>query len=47
MPSEIDALLQESREFPPSESSRKQANIKDPEIGAKAQRDREASEEEA
>ena len=42
MAQEIDALLKENREFPPSEAFRKQANIQDPEIWAKASRDREA-----
>ncbi len=31
--SEIDALLSEEREFPPSEDFRKQANISDPKLG--------------
>ncbi len=42
MAQEIDALLKENREFPPSEEFRKQANIQDPEIWAKAGSDREA-----
>jgi acetyl-CoA synthetase len=42
MAQEIDALLQENREFPPSEEFRRQANINDPEIWAKAGADREA-----
>jgi len=42
MSQEIDALLTESREFPPSEEFRSKANISDPEIWAKAGRDREA-----
>jgi len=41
MAQEIDALLQETREFPPSEEFRRQANINDPEIWAKAKADRE------
>jgi acetyl-CoA synthetase len=41
MAQEIDALLQESRTFPPSEEFRKQANINDPEIWEKATADRE------
>ena len=41
MAQEIDALLQESRTFPPSEEFRKQANANDPEIWAKAKADRE------
>jgi acetyl-CoA synthetase len=41
MAQEIDALLQESREFPPSEEFRKNANISDPAIWAKAAKDRE------
>jgi len=42
MAQEIDALLQENREFPPSDDFRKQANISDPEIWSKASKDREA-----
>jgi acetyl-CoA synthetase len=41
MAQEIDALLQEHREFPPSEEFRRQANVNDPEIWAKAAADRE------
>jgi acetyl-CoA synthetase len=41
MAQEIDALLQESREFPPSEELRRNANVNDPEIWAKAAKDRE------
>jgi acetyl-CoA synthetase len=41
MAQEIDALLQENREFPPSEEFRRQANVRDPEIWEKAARDRE------
>jgi acetyl-CoA synthetase len=41
MAHEIDALLKENREFPPREAFRKQANIQDSEIWAKASRDRE------
>ena len=41
MAQEIDALLQESREFPPSEEFRRNANVNDPEIWAKAAKDRE------
>jgi acetyl-CoA synthetase len=41
MAHEIDALLQESREFPPSDDFRKQANINDPAVWAKAKADRE------
>ena len=41
MAQEIDALLQESREFPPSEEFRRDANINDPAIWAKAAKDRE------
>ena len=40
MANEIDALLQETREFPPAESFRKQANINDPAIYDKARKDR-------
>jgi acetyl-CoA synthetase len=39
---EIDALLKETRQFPPSEEFRGQANVQDPEIWAKASSDREA-----
>src|SRR5215212_1795918 len=42
MANQIDALLQENRSFPPSDDFRKQANIDDPAVWAKAQRDREA-----
>ena len=42
MAQEIDALLQESREFPPSEEFRKNANVNDPAIWAKADKNREA-----
>ncbi|MGN6185903.1 MAG: acetate--CoA ligase [Thermoanaerobaculia bacterium] len=42
MAQEIDALLQENREFPPSETFRKNANINDPAIWAQAAKDREA-----
>jgi acetyl-CoA synthetase len=42
MAQEIDALLQESREFPPSEEFRRNANVSDPAIWAKAAKDREA-----
>jgi acetyl-CoA synthetase len=42
MNQEIDALLQETREFPPSEEFRRNANINDPEIWAKAAADRES-----
>jgi acetyl-CoA synthetase len=42
MAQEIDALLQENREFPPSEEFRRNANVNDPEIWAKADADREA-----
>ncbi len=41
MAQEIDALLQESREFPPSEEFRRNANVNDPAIWAKAAKDRE------
>ncbi len=41
MAQEIDALLQENREFPPSDAFRGQANINDPGIWAKADADRE------
>jgi acetyl-CoA synthetase len=42
MPNEIDALLQENREFPPSKNFRKNANAGDPSIFDKANKDREA-----
>ncbi|HEX9982940.1 MAG TPA: acetate--CoA ligase [Thermoanaerobaculia bacterium] len=42
MANEIDALLQETREFPPSDDFRRQANANDPELWAKAGADREA-----
>src|SRR5438552_813738 len=38
----IDALLQETRQFPPSEAFKKEANISDPAVYAKALRGREA-----
>jgi acetyl-CoA synthetase len=38
---EIDALLQETRTFPPSEELRRDANVNDPEIWTKAAADRE------
>jgi acetyl-CoA synthetase len=38
----IDALLQETREFAPSDAFRENANVTDPNIWAKARRDREA-----
>ncbi len=41
MPNEIDALLQENREFPPSDEFRKQANISDAAIYSKTAQDRE------
>ncbi|HEV7766214.1 MAG TPA: acetate--CoA ligase [Thermoanaerobaculia bacterium] len=41
MAQEIDALLQETREFPPTEEFRGNANIHDPEVWAKADADRE------
>jgi acetyl-CoA synthetase len=41
MAQEIDALLQENREFPPSEDFAKNANINDPDIWTKAAEDRE------
>src|ERR1051325_3998791 len=41
MAQEIDALLQESREFPPSEECRERANIHDPAVWEKAKTDRE------
>jgi acetyl-CoA synthetase len=42
MANEIDALLQETRSFPPTDAFRKMANANDAAIWAKAQRDREA-----
>jgi acetyl-CoA synthetase len=42
MANEIDALLQESREFPPSDTFREQANVNDPAIWDQAAADREA-----
>jgi acetyl-CoA synthetase len=42
MAQEIDALLDESRQFPPSDAFRKQANANDPDVWARANRDREA-----
>ncbi|HVG24267.1 MAG TPA: acetate--CoA ligase [Thermoanaerobaculia bacterium] len=42
MAQEIDALLQESREFPPPEEFRNAANVSDPAIWSKAAKDREA-----
>jgi acetyl-CoA synthetase len=42
MASEIDALLQENREFPPADAFRKNANVNDPAIWSKAAKDREA-----
>jgi len=41
-PTAIDALLQETRVFPPSEAFVKQANINDPAIYEEAARDYEA-----
>ena len=41
MANEIDALLQETREFPPSDDFRKNANVHDPDIWSKADADRE------
>ena len=41
MANEIDALLQENREFPPSDKFRKAANVSDPATYAKAKNDRE------
>jgi acetyl-CoA synthetase len=41
MAQEIDALLQEHREFPPSEEFRRNANVNDPAIWSKAAKDRE------
>ncbi|CAN5763478.1 acetate--CoA ligase [soil metagenome] len=40
--SEISALLQEDRSFPPSEEFRRQANVSDPDIYARAAQDPEA-----
>ncbi|MFP5247493.1 MAG: AMP-binding protein, partial [Thermoanaerobaculia bacterium] len=42
MVQEIDALLQENREFPPSDEFRRNANVNDPAIWSKADQDREA-----
>jgi acetyl-CoA synthetase len=42
MASEIDALLQENREFPPSDEFRRNANVNDPAIWSSADQDREA-----
>ncbi len=42
MANEIDALLQENREFPPSDDFRRNANVNDPAIWSKADQDREA-----
>jgi acetyl-CoA synthetase len=42
MAQEIDALLQENREFPPPEEFRRYASIQNPEIWANADADREA-----
>ncbi|MDQ3282470.1 MAG: acetate--CoA ligase [Acidobacteriota bacterium] len=42
MANEIDALLQENREFPPSDAFRRNANINDAAIWSKADADREA-----
>jgi acetyl-CoA synthetase len=42
MAQEIDALLDESRQFPPSDAFRKQANANNPDVWARANRDREA-----
>ncbi|MFL6246974.1 MAG: acetate--CoA ligase [Thermoanaerobaculia bacterium] len=41
MAQEIDALLQETREFPPPDEFRRTANANDPEVWAKADLDRE------
>jgi acetyl-CoA synthetase len=41
MSDQIDALLQEHREFPPSSAFRKNANVSDPAIYSKAKSDRE------
>ena len=40
--SEIDALLQENRQFPPSDAFRAQANLNDPAIYERAAADPEA-----
>jgi acetyl-CoA synthetase len=42
MAQEIDALLQENREFPPSDAFRKSANVNDPAVWSQAAKDREA-----
>jgi acetyl-CoA synthetase len=42
MAQEIDALLSETREFPPSEAFRSNANVNDPAVWSQASRDREA-----
>jgi acetyl-CoA synthetase len=42
MAQEIDALLQENREFPPSDEFRRNANVNDPAIWSQADADREA-----
>ena len=42
MSNEIDALLQENREFPPPEEFRRNANVSDPAVWAEAAKDREA-----
>jgi acetyl-CoA synthetase len=42
MAQEIDALLQENREFPPSDDFRRNANINDADVWSKADKDREA-----
>ena len=42
MAQEIDALLQETREFPPAEDFRRKANVNDPAVWSKAAKDREA-----
>jgi acetyl-CoA synthetase len=41
MANEIDALLEETREFPPSDEFRRNANANDPEVWAKADAERE------
>jgi acetyl-CoA synthetase len=41
MPNEIDALLQETREFPPSDEFRRQANVSDAAVYSKTAQDRE------
>jgi len=41
MANEIDALLQENREFPPSDAFRKQANVSDAAVYSKTAQDRE------